>query len=83
MHYDLLKMHVGIHFNVRDLLNAEWLLTILRTEEISKVSTSPLAERFYSQTGRLEVMGSILGCACRPCRLEFSLVYSETHVNTG
>ena len=35
------------------------------------------------KTGRREVPGSFLGLACRPKRLKFSVVLSETHVNTG
>ena len=33
--------------------------------------------------GRQEVPGSIPGHACRPSRLEFSVVFPETHVNTS
>ena len=36
-----------------------------------------------SKTGRREVPGSFLGRACRPSRSEFSVVFSETRVNTG
>ena len=36
-----------------------------------------------SKTGRGEVPGSFLGQACRPSLSEFSVVFSETHVNTG
>ena len=35
------------------------------------------------ETGRREVPGSNLGRACRPSRSEFSVVFSETRVNTG
>ena len=35
------------------------------------------------KTGRREVLGSNPGRACRPSRLELSLVFSETCVNTG
>ena len=35
------------------------------------------------ETGRQEVPGSNLGRACRPSRSEFSVVFSETSVNTG
>ena len=34
------------------------------------------------ETGRREVLGSN-GRACRPSRSEFSVVFSETRVNTG
>ena len=30
------------------------------------------------KAGRREVLGLIPGCACRPCFLEFSVVFSET-----
>ena len=33
------------------------------------------------QTGKQEVPGSIPGRACRPSRLEFSVVFFETRVN--
>ena len=36
-----------------------------------------------SKTDRREVPGSFLGRACRPSRSEFSVVFSETRVNTG
>ena len=35
------------------------------------------------KAGRREVPGSNPGRACRPSRLEFSVVFSETRVNTG
>ena len=35
------------------------------------------------KTGRQEVPGSNPGRACRPSRSEFSVVFSETRVNTG
>ena len=35
------------------------------------------------KTGRREVPGSNPGRACRPSRSEFSVVFSETRVNTG
>ena len=35
------------------------------------------------KTGRRQLPGSILDHACRPSRSEFSLVFSETRVNTG
>ena len=35
------------------------------------------------KSGRREVLGSILGRACRPRRSEFSVVFSETRVNTA
>ena len=35
------------------------------------------------ETGRREVPGSNPGRACRPSRSEFSVVFSETRVNTG
>ena len=36
----------------------------------------------YAQSGRREVPGSFLGHACRPTHSEFSVVFSETRVNT-
>ena len=36
-----------------------------------------------SKTGRCEEPGSLPGHACRPSRSEFSVVPSETRVNTG
>ena len=36
-----------------------------------------------SKTVRWVMLGSFLGCACRPSRSEFSMVFSETRVNTG
>ena len=36
-----------------------------------------------SITGRREVPDSVLGRTCRPSRSEFSVVFSETRVNTG
>ena len=36
-----------------------------------------------SKTGRREVPGSVPGRACQPNCLEFSAVFSETHVNNG
>ena len=35
------------------------------------------------KTGRREVPGSNPGRVCRPSRSEFSVVFSETRVNTG
>ena len=35
------------------------------------------------RTGRREVPGSNPGRACRPSHSEFSVVFSETRVNTG
>ena len=35
------------------------------------------------KTGRREVPGSNLGRACRPSRSEFSVVFSETRLNTS
>ena len=35
------------------------------------------------KSGRREVPGSVLDRACRPCRSEFSMVFSETRVNTS
>ena len=35
------------------------------------------------KTGRRKVPGSDPGNACRPSRSEFSVVFSETRVNTG
>ena len=35
------------------------------------------------KTGRREVPGSNPGRSCRPSRSEFSMVFSETCVNTG
>ena len=35
------------------------------------------------KTGRREVLGSNLGRACRDSRSEFSVIFSETRVNTG
>ena len=35
------------------------------------------------KTGRREVPDSNPGRACRPSRLEFSVVFSETRVSTG
>ena len=35
------------------------------------------------KTGRREVPGYNPGCACRPSRSEFSVVFSEIRVNTG
>ena len=35
------------------------------------------------KTGRRELPGSNPGHACRPNRSEFSMVFSETRVNTG
>ena len=35
------------------------------------------------KTGRREVPGSIPGRACRPRRSDFSVVFTETRVNTG
>ena len=35
-----------------------------------------------AQAGRREVAGSIPGRACRPSRSEFSVVFSETRINT-
>ena len=35
------------------------------------------------KTGRREVPGSNPGRACRPIRLQFSVIFSETRVNIG
>ena len=35
------------------------------------------------KTGRREVSGSNRGRACRPSRSEFSMVFSETRINTS
>ena len=42
-----------------------------------------LQQQLRSKTGRQEVPCSIPGRACRPSRSEFSVVFSETRVNTG
>ena len=50
----------------------------------SKISYNPpVAELVTLKTGRREVPDSIPGRACRPNRSEFSVVFSETRVNTG
>ena len=38
---------------------------------------------FELKTGRQEVPVSIQGQAYWPCRAEFSVVFSETHINMG
>ena len=43
----------------------------------------PVAERFCAPTGRREFPGLILGRVCRHSLSEFSVVLSETRVNTG
>ena len=49
----------------------------IRPRHPQKLSISAL------KVGRREVPGSIFGRACRPIRSEFSVVFSETRVNTG
>ena len=43
----------------------------------------PVAERFCARTDRREVPGSSLGRAGRRSSSEFSMVFSETRLNTG
>ena len=43
----------------------------------------PVSEQFFPRTSRRKVLGSISGRACRPSHPEFSVFFSETHVNTG
>ena len=43
----------------------------------------PVAECICTWTGKREVLSSNRKWACRPSRLEFSVVFSETCVNTG
>ena len=48
------------------------------------VNRGPTSGRVVTlETGRREVPGSNIGRACRPSRSEFSVVFSETRVNTG
>ena len=42
-----------------------------------------VAERFCAPAGIREVLGSILGHAFRHSRSEYSVVFSETRVDTG
>ena len=45
---------------------------------------SPTSGRVVTlKTGRQEMLGPNPGRACRPSRSEFSVVFSETRVNTG
>ena len=37
---------------------------------------------FVLKIGRWEMPGSVPGCACRPSRSEFSVVFSEIYVNS-
>ena len=54
------------------------------TISIIKICVRPTnGEVVTLKTGRREVPSSIPGRACRPSRSEFSVVSSETHVNTG
>ena len=51
--------------------------TFMRSTE-----TPPVGEWFCAQkTGRQEMQGSIFGRTGRPNRSEFSVFFSETHVN--
>ena len=43
----------------------------------------PMGERFPFKFGKWEMLGSILGRACRPSRTKFSVIFSETRLNTG
>ena len=49
----------------------------------SKISCPTSATAVTLKNGRRKVPGSNPGRACRPSRAEFSVVFSETRVNTG
>ena len=53
----------------------------MKTKIIIKSLAPPVNELLCARPGRWEVRGSILGLACRPSHLEFSVVFSETRVN--
>ena len=69
-----LNKHFQFIFKMFQALHANLSIIIL---------PPPVAERFCTRTGRREVLGSILGRACRPRRSEFSEVFSKTRLNTG
>ena len=50
--------------------------SLMQAHPTSGITVTPI-------TGRPEVPGSNPGLACRPSRSEFSVVFSETRVNTG
>ena len=53
-------------------------------KEMKSLTSRPTSgEAVTLKTGRREVPGSNPGRACRPSRSEFSVVFSETRVNTG
>ena len=57
-----------------------YIITVMK---YSILLTPPVAKWFCARTSRLEVLGSILNRTCRPSHTEFSVVFSETRVNTG
>ena len=60
-----------------------FLLDVKLPENISVLVGPTSGSAVTLKTGRLEVPGSNPGRACRPSRSEFSVVFSETRVNTG
>ena len=60
------------------------LILISKTYKNSHDYISPTSGSAITlKTGRPEVPGSNPGRACRPSRSEFSVVFSETRLNTG
>ena len=58
-------------------------INLISTRRFSTISLSDRPHQWPSSSGRQEVPGSIPGRPCRPNRSEFSVVFSETRVNTG
>ena len=48
-----------------------------------KCHAPPVAEQLCAPKGRQKMPGSNPGRACGPSHSEFSMVFSETHINTG
>ena len=79
---DLVNENFGRSFKIRiSYLIVITFATINFVIQFYKGPTSGIAVTL--KTGRREVPGSNLGRICRPSRLEFSVVFSETRVNTG
>ena len=57
---------------------------VLQIDSENSASGSPTSDGVVTlKTRRQKVPGSNPGNSCRPSRLEFSVVFSETRVNTG
>ena len=70
-----------VTFSIFDMLK---ILFLALKKVFDPKNFSPTSGRVVTlETGRREVPGSKIGRSCRLSRSEFSVVFSETRLNTG